>query len=552
MGWLRAWAGVTRVQARSAIRQATAAQESFRAELERRGREVLSAVEKDGGYAVVLAARPYQTDALVNHDLPDLFVRMGVPVLSADAVPGVHDVDLSASRIDVVNNFHERMLGSAVIAARDARLEYVQLVSFGCGHDAYLSDEIVRLMHEIGEKAPLVLKLDESDATGPLSIRVRSFVETVRERRAAERASAAPGPRALPDPYPVKFRRGDEARYTVLVPNTSHAFSRVMAAAMSRQGLDVVPLAVGREEAIRLGKRYVHNDICFPAQIVIGEVLAELERGGHDPDRTAVMMAKYVGDCRLTHYGALLRKALDDAGYAQVPIITNDGTDSHDLHPGFRLGVPASADFVLAIAMVDVYEALLRRVRPYETEAGAADAAFERAMDGLVAGVREHGARGALDAFARGLEALSAVPHDRSHPRPRVLIVGEYLLNFHPGANHEIERYLEANGLEIVEARMTDVIRKSYSYKHAQAREYHASIPARERAWNALADGSSRPLWPWSIAWRGTSRSTSAPRAWPSWPRGATRSSRTPLTRGRGSSSRRRSSRRRSAACATL
>ncbi len=489
MGWLRDWAGVTRVQARSAIRQAASAQRAFREELERRGREVLEQVGRDGGYAVVLASRPYQNDALVNHELPDAFVRMGVPVLTADAVPGVHDVDLSASRIDVVNNFHERMLGSAVIAARDPRLEYVQLVSFGCGHDAYLSDEIVRLMHEIGEKAPLILKLDESDATGPLGIRVRSFVETVRERRAAERAAGgAANPQPLTDPYPVKFGRGDEKVYEVIVPNTSHAFSRLMAAVVSRQGLRAVPLEIGREEAIRLGKRYVHNDICFPAQIVIGEVLAELERGGHDPDRTAVMMAKYVGDCRLTHYGALLRKALDDAGYAQVPILTNDGADSHNLHPGFRLGVPASANFVLGIAMVDVYEALLRKVRPYEIEPGAADAAFERAMDGLIDGVVARGARGALDAFARGLEELSAVPHDRSHPRPRVLIVGEYLLNFHPGANHEIERYLEANGLEVVEARMADVIRKSYSYKHAQAREYHADIPARERAWNALAD----------------------------------------------------------------
>ncbi len=97
-------------------------------------------------------------------------------------------------------------------------------------------------------------------------------------------------------------------------------------------------------------------------------------------------------------------------------------------------------------------------------------------------------ARGAVDAFPRGLEGLSSVPHDRSRPRPRVLIVGEYLLNFHPGANHEVERYLERNGLEVVEARMADVIRKSYSYKHAQAREYHVDIPARERAWNAVAD----------------------------------------------------------------
>lgn len=487
--FLRSWAGLTRVQARSCARQAQAAQESFRDALERRGREVLEGVEKDGGYAVVLAARPYQTDELVNHGLPGMLVQAGVPVLTADAVPGVREVDLSASRIDVVNNFHERMLGSAVIAARDQRLEYVQLVSFGCGHDAYLSDEIVRLMHETCDKVPLVLKLDESDASGPLSIRVRSFVETVRERRASERsAGAAPEPRPLADPYPVKFRRGDEARYTVLVPNTSHAFSRLMAAAVGRQGLRAVPLEVGRDRAIALGKRYVHNDICFPAQIVIGEVLAELEGGRYDPDRTVVMMAKYVGDCRLTHYGALLRKALDDAGYPQVPIITNDGADSHDLHPGFRLGVGASVDIACGLPMVDVYEALLRKIRPYELERGAADAAFERAMDCLVDAIAAHGSRGAADGFRRGLAELGAVPYDRSHPRPRVLIVGEYLLNFHPGANHEIERYLEGNGFEVVEARMTDVIRKSYSYKHAQASEYHVGLPAGERAWNALVD----------------------------------------------------------------
>ena len=489
VAWLHDWAGATRAQARSAVRQARAAQESFRDELERRGCEVLEGVEKDGGYAVVLAARPYQTDELVNHGLPGMLVQAGVPVLTADSVPGVREVDLSASRIDVVNNFHERMLGSAVIAARDPRLEYVQLVSFGCGHDAYLSDEIVRLMHEIGDKVPLVLKLDESDATGPLGIRVRSFVETVRERRARERSAAAPAaPRPLEDPYPVKFERGDERVYEVIVPNTSHAFSRLMAAAVSRQGLRAVPLEIGRERAIELGKRYVHNDICFPAQIVIGEVLAELERGGHDPDRTAVMMAKYVGDCRLTHYGALLRKTLDDAGYPQAPILTNDGADSHDLHPGFRLGVGPSIDIACGLPMIDVLEALLRRVRPYELREGSADAAFEQAMDLLMDAIAARGARGTEGAFRRGLELLSAVPHDRSTPRPRVLIVGEYLLNFHPGANHEIERYLERNGFEVVEARMTDVIRKSYSYKHAQAAEYHASIPAPERAWNALVD----------------------------------------------------------------
>ena len=95
-------------------------------------------MKKEGRYAVVLASRPYQNDSLVNHDLPKLFTSMGSPVLTAYSLPDVTKVDLSRSRLDIVNNYHARMLASAVLAAQSDSLEYVQIVSFGCGHDAYL------------------------------------------------------------------------------------------------------------------------------------------------------------------------------------------------------------------------------------------------------------------------------------------------------------------------------------------------------------------------------------------------------------------------------
>lgn len=96
-------------------------------------------------------------------------------------------MELGYSALDIVNNYHARMLSSAVLAAGIPGWEYVQIVSFGCGHDAYLSDEIIRLMKEISGKIPLVLKLDESDIQGPCRIRVRSFVETVAMNRARGR-----------------------------------------------------------------------------------------------------------------------------------------------------------------------------------------------------------------------------------------------------------------------------------------------------------------------------------------------------------------------------
>ena len=173
--------------------------------MHRAGKAVLDEVTANGSYAVILASRPYQNDALVNHDLPEMFTSLGIPVLTADSLEEADHVDLSMSRLDIVNNYHARMLSTAILAARNPHLEYVQIVSFGCGHDAYLSDEIIRLMKEISGKTPLVLKLDESDIQGPLRIRVRSFTETVSMNHAIHpKLDIHP----LEDPYPVKFTKG--------------------------------------------------------------------------------------------------------------------------------------------------------------------------------------------------------------------------------------------------------------------------------------------------------------------------------------------------------
>ena len=470
---------------KKAIKMADDAQETFHRELKSAGARVIKEVTEKDQYAVILAARPYQNDSLVNHSLSKMFTEQGIPVLTADSVPGLEDVDLKNSRIDVVNNYHARMLGSAIMAAQSDHLEYVQIVSFGCGHDAYLSDEIMRMMKEISGKTPLVLKLDESDVQGALRIRVRSFTETVEIKRKKEKKlDVTP----LQDPYPVKFDKKAKKEKIVLVPNTSHAFSRIMAAALKRQGVTAVPLPIGRENAIRLGKKYVHNDICFPAQIVIGEALDALESGAYDHAEVSIAMGKYIGCCRLTHYGALLRKALDDAGYEDVAILTNDDVDYHDLHPGFKMNLASAVSMAYALPMIDVLEELLRKMRPYELEEGSANEAFERAMDALIAGLEKSGIKGAKAGFKKAIDIMKEVKYDRSNKKPTVLIVGEYLLNFHPGANHDIEDYLEKNGFEIIEARMTDVIQKTYFYQDSQIKEYHLKKSPKDKAWYQIAD----------------------------------------------------------------
>ena len=253
--------GATREQAEEAYRQGAAALSAFRRTLTEAGERVIAETEKAGGFAVVLAGRPYHTDPLINHDLSRMFTRRGIPVLTVDSLPGLADADLRKSRVEITNDFHARMLSGAMVTAETPCLEYVQIVSFGCGHDAILSDEIVRLLGEGGGKPPLILKVDESQAAGSLGIRVQSFIETVQLRRSAQAERAAC---RLPEPYAVKYRKEDKRLRTVLVPNISAPVSTLLTALMDREGIRAVSLPVGGVEQIRVGKKYTHNDICFP------------------------------------------------------------------------------------------------------------------------------------------------------------------------------------------------------------------------------------------------------------------------------------------------
>ena len=468
-----------------AIQQGDRAQAAFLDTLQAEGRVLLERCRGEGTFAVVLAGRPYHSDSLVNHDLSRYFTRQGVPVLPLEAIPGLWETDLSRVRVELTNNFHARMLSGAIRAAQIPELEYVQIVSFGCGHDAILTDEIIRLMKEISRKDPLTLKLDEGDAVGPLSLRVKSFIETIRTRR---KALVSIKPQELKDPYPVKFTRSQWKTKTILVPNVSQAFCRIATAAIRKQGFRVEPLPLGGREAIKLGKQFVHNDICFPAQMNIGECLAALMSGQFDPDTVVLGLAKYQCDCRLAHYAALARKALDEAGFSQVPLITTDKLDTRNMYPGFKLGTGFELHMLWGLVMMDILEDLRRKIRPYEGSNGETDRVFTQVIEKIASGL-EHSIRRAIQAFRDGVDAFCQIPYDRSILRPRVFIIGEYLLNYHPGSNFYVEEYLEKHGMEVILPRMADVFRRDYLRKISEMRDFHVRYPFLEGIASYVTEG---------------------------------------------------------------
>ncbi len=474
--------GIDKKRALKAVDLADAAMAAFTRRLETRGTEVLAYLDEHDTFGVVVGARPYHSDRLVSHDLSTYFTRMGIPVLTIDSLPQIHETEFDKVRMDAVVNFHVRMVSGAMFTARHSRLEFAQIVSFGCGHDAVITDEIIDVMTKISGKRPLVIKMDESDVTGPLNVRVKSFVETVVARR---HSGAGAKPTPLPEPFPVRFDKARDSKKIILIPNASRAFCKLASAVITKQGFRAVPLPLIDRDGIKLAKKFTHNDVCYPAQINIGEFLAVMDKGLYKPEDVVLGLGKIICDCRLSHYPVIARKALDDAGYSQVPIITT--AKDEKLHPGVTLGPTFEYNMVWGIVILDMLEAMVRRIRPYELVKGETDALFERHLDVICEGFLS-GIKPALKAFEHAVDAMEAIGVDDSVRKPRVFIIGEYLLNFHPVSNNFIEKYLEGHGMEVMFPYMVDAFRKDYVRRKAERRDYFVRYPFMEALLNDVSD----------------------------------------------------------------
>ncbi|MDR0304593.1 MAG: acyl-CoA dehydratase activase-related protein [Chitinispirillales bacterium] len=438
--------GESNSSAQKALKFAEIAAKKHKNKLFERGKEILDEIKKSHGFGVLLSGRPYHGDSFINHGVSNLFTANGIPVLINECID-LDKIDVSTARIDTYNTFHTRMVAAAMAVADNERLELVQLVSFGCGHDAVLTDEIDRILRAKSQKAMLSLKLDEGENKGPLSIRITSFIETIKIRKKERFVSTHKN--FLP-PYKKIYGKEDRNRI-ILIPNLSSSFSILMEQALKAQNYETRILPVADKKAIELGKKYVHNDICFPAQVNIGEHLRYLYKYKNKKDSFSVMIAKNCQDCRAGHYAALTRKALDANGFEDVPILTTDFGDKRNIHPGFKISeLKFSLFSIKGMALIDAIDDMTRKCRPYERDAGTCAILNEKWCRILSKTLREKGWRASLKQLEFAIKEFNENATDRSIRKPRVGIIGEILVNYHETGNYKIVEYLEEHGMEII------------------------------------------------------------------------------------------------------
>ena len=257
----------------------------------------------------------------------------------------------------------------------------------------------------------------------------------------------------------VQFTAEMKETHTILIPNMLPIHFRLVKRILEGYGYKAVLLETKGPQIAETGQKYVHNDTCYPAILVIGQMLDALFSGKYDPHKCALMLFQTGGGCRASNYVSLMRKALANAGMEYVPVIPLS-LAGIEKHPGFRNSVPMFHRMAYGVMYGDLMMALANQVRPYELEKGAADALCERWTEKLVGELESRVIRyGRIKKnYAAIVADFAKIPRDTEKMKrtPRVGIVGEIYVKFSPLGNNGLERFLEAEGAEVVMPGLTD------------------------------------------------------------------------------------------------
>ena len=248
----------------------------------------------------------------------------------------------------------------------------------------------------------------------------------------------------------AKFTKDMKRTHTILVPNMAPLQFKLMKAAMEREGYRVELLGNCGEQVAQLGLKYVHNDTCYPALLVIGQFLDALNSGRYDLDHTALLITQTGGGCRASNYIHLLRKALYKAGYKQVPVASLNFSGL-EKDSGFQMTLPLLRMALAAIVYGDLLMALRNQTAPYEKEKGAAEALtnkwLARLREDFLKG-RNIGAGTMKKLFPRIAADYAAIPVERV-PKVKVGVVGEIYVKYSPLGNNRLEEFLASEGCEV-------------------------------------------------------------------------------------------------------
>ena len=249
----------------------------------------------------------------------------------------------------------------------------------------------------------------------------------------------------------VEFTKEMKKDYTILIPDMLPVHFKLLRNIFLQNGYKVGLLKNTGRRVVDTGLKYVHNDTCYPALLVIGQMISALQSGKYDVNKVALMITQTGGGCRASNYIHLLRKALVKAGLSQVPVISLNlsGLESNS---GFKLTIEMLYQALIGLTYGDLFMLLKNQVRSYEVNKGEADELIAKWVKELSSQFRHR-----KGYTPKGMEKnMRAIVEDfnkiklNKEPKTKVGIVGEIYVKYSSMANNDLENFLVEQNCEVM------------------------------------------------------------------------------------------------------
>lgn len=453
--------GIEEQQVRNAVEKAKAEFISYKKQLGEKANEIYETACLKNRPVILLAGRPYHIDEIVHQKVSDIIAELGADIITEDLTAYSDGPGIKGAITVAQWSYPNRIFKAANFAADShyRNLFFVQLNSFGCGPDGFIIDEIQDILRRAG-KTHTLLKIDEITATGSLRLRLRSMLESARLR---DNTFGTPIP--FEDTSPFLDIDRDK---TILIPFFSEIYSPATEACFEMLGYKFQTLPPPDTKSGETGLKYSNNEICYPATIVIGDIIKALQSGRYDLKNIVIGMTQTGGQCRATNYIALIKKAMISAGFKDIPVISLAiGEAIINEQPGFDFRIRKIIKIAFAaLLFTDIIAKMYYAAAPREVVEGSAAVVRDKYLKKSKSVIKKNKVGALLHLLVEAVKDFNSTVYFNEEV-PKVGVVGEIYVKYNSYAHYRVVDKLIKARIEPVVPPLLDFITQYFVNSYA-------------------------------------------------------------------------------------
>ena len=337
--------------------------------------------------------------------------------------------------------FPNRILKAAKwVANQPEQVHFVQLTSFGCGPDAFINEEIKQLLQAKG-KSYTLLKVDDVNNIGSLKLRIRSLIESHKSKKQ---------PLCIPVKRTPVFEKKDKHR-TIIAPYFAENYSELLPSIFKLMDIEMHVLPPSNAASNDIGLQYANNEICYPATLVVGDIMKALQSGQFNPDEIAIAITQTGGQCRASNYISMIKRALLSGGYDSIPVVSiSFGSGILNEQPGFELKWAKSAATALyAMLYVDTLAKLYYPATVREIRKGAAKELKDKYLELGKPCIETKRHKDLIRLISKAVKDFNSIIN-HNIKAPVIGVVGEIYVKYNSFSHKNVINWLIEQGIEVV------------------------------------------------------------------------------------------------------